>query len=290
MIDAARVPSSVPGKTRREKRVNASKSPHLPRPQGSSNRQTRIALFAGFGGLLFLLGVLGLSAISFLSQIKIREEKIREDYVSRGRVLQSLRSDIYTSGTYIRDFLLDTNDAFAAGHRDQFLETQRQLLNEAAEYHRLVGAGDSAPVDQLAGELTAYIRALAPVLKWNAAERQARAYSFMQDELLPRRMSALTLADHIQQISEKQLEQNSAAVSVMLSSFRVKLLLLLILTAASGLTLAGIALWRLLGLEDESQRRFAEVVGTREELKRLSSGTGVRAGERAEKNLPRASR
>jgi signal transduction histidine kinase len=57
----------------------------------------------------------------------------------------------------------------------------------------------------------------------------------------------------------------------MLSSFRAKFLLLLILTAVTGLTLAGIALWRLLGLEDESQRRFAEVVGTREELKRLSA-------------------
>jgi signal transduction histidine kinase len=93
----------------------------------------------------------------------------------------------------------------------------------------------------------------------------------MQDELLPRRMSALSLADNIQQISENQLEQNGAAVSVMLSSFRAELLLLLVLAAAIGLILAGIALWRLLSLERESQRRFAEVVGTREELKRLST-------------------
>jgi signal transduction histidine kinase len=237
----------------------------------SSNRQTRIALFAGFGGLLVLLGILGLSAISFLSQIKVREEKIRRDYVSRERVLQDLRSGIYTSGTYVRDFLLDTNDAFAAGHREQFLETQRKLQNELAEYRRLVGAGDSGPVDEFAAELDAYMHALTPVMSWNSAERHARAYAFTQDELSPRRMSALSLADHIQQISENQLEQNSAAVSVMLSSFRAELLLLLVLAAASGLTLAGIALWRLLSLEQESQRRFAEVVGTREELKRLST-------------------
>jgi signal transduction histidine kinase len=239
--------------------------------QGSSHRQTRIALFAGFGGLLVLLGVLGLSAISFLSQIKVREEKIREDYVNRDRVLQNLRSDIYTSGTYVRDFLLDTNDAFAAGHRDQFLETQRQLRNEVAEYHRLNGGADPASADELASEVAAYVKALAPVLNWNAPERHARAYAFMQDELLPRRMSALSIADHIQQISERQLEQNSNTVSVMLSSFRAKLLLLLLLTAASGLALAGISLWRLLGLEHESQRRFADVVGAREELKRLSA-------------------
>ena len=251
--------------------MSAPRSPLITAPQGSSNRQTRIALFAGFGGLLILLGVFGLSAISFLSQIKIREEKIRRDYVNRDRVLQNLRSDIYTSGTYVRDFLLDTNDAFAAGHRDQFLETQRKLQNEVADYRRLIGAGDLGPVEQFATELAEYMKALSPVLTWNASERHARAYAFMQDELLPRRMSALSLADNIQQISEKQLEQNGAAVSVMLSSFRTELLLLLVLAAVSGLTLAGISLWRLLGLEHEAQRRFAEAVGTREELKRLST-------------------
>jgi signal transduction histidine kinase len=246
-------------------------SPSLTSRRASIRWQTRIALFAGFGGLLVLLGVIGISAVSFLSQIKDREETIRRDYVNRDRVLQNLRADIYTSGTYVRDFLLDPNDAFAAGHRDQFLETQQKLRSEIAEYRHLIGAGDVAPVDQLVTELDEYMKALAPVLNWNATERQARAYPFMQDELLPRRMSALGLADHIQQLSESQLEQNGVAVSVMLSSFRAKLLLLLILTAITGLTLAGIALWRLLGLEDESQRRFAEVVGTREELKRLSA-------------------
>ena len=247
------------------------KSPPLTLHHSSPHRQTRIALFAGFGGLLVLLGVLGLSAISFLSQIKAHEEKIRQDYVNRNRILQNLRSDIYTSGTYIRDFLLDTNEAFAAGHRDQFLETQRQLGNEVAEYRRVNGSADLAPVSQLAGELTAYMKALAPVLNWDAAERRTRSYAFMQDELLPRRMSALSFADHIQQISERQLEQNSAAVSVMLSSFQAKLLLLLVLTAVSGLALAGISLWRLLNLEQESQRRLADAISTREELKRLST-------------------
>jgi signal transduction histidine kinase len=235
------------------------------------HRQTRIALFVGFGGLLVLLGVLGLSAASFLSQIKGREETIRKDYVDRERVLQHLRSEIYTSGTYVRDFLLDTNDIFAAGHREQFLATQRQLHTELTLYQTLTPGEDKGPVNSLKRELETYLSALAPVLNWNAAERRERAYSFMQDELLPRRMSALNLADRVQQVSENQMEQNGADVSALLSSFRTKLLLLLILTAFIGLTLAGVALWRLLGLERESQRRFAEVVGTREELKRLSA-------------------
>ena len=78
------------------------------------NRQTRLLLWIGFGGLLLLMGVLGLSAISFLYQIEIRQEKLRQDFVERDRTLERLRANIFLSGTYIRDFLLDTNEVLAA--------------------------------------------------------------------------------------------------------------------------------------------------------------------------------
>lgn len=239
--------------------------------QGSSHRQTRFLLFAGFGGLLLLLGFFGLSAISFLSQIKVREEKIRQDYVSRDGVLQKLRSSIYTSGTHVRDFLLDSSDARAAEDRRQFLETRLQIESEIAEYQALVPSTEREPFRELSQSLAAYLKAITPVLDWTASERHARASAFMQDELLPRRMSALSLADRIQQITESQLEASSAAVSVLLSSFRVKLLVLLVLTVLGGFALAGIALWWLLRLEHESQLRFTEVVSTQQELKRLSA-------------------
>jgi signal transduction histidine kinase len=48
-------------------------------------------------------------------------------------------------------------------------------------------------------------------------------------------------------------------------------MLLLVLAIGAGIALAGVALWRLLRLEHESQLRFDEVVSTREELKRLSA-------------------
>jgi len=104
----------------------------------SPQRQTRLVFFLGFGGLLLLMGIFGASAMSFLSQISVREERIRQDYVTRDRVLQSLRSEIYTSGTHIRDFLLDTNDALAIEHREQFLDTQHKIEEGTAEYRSLL--------------------------------------------------------------------------------------------------------------------------------------------------------
>ena len=239
--------------------------------KSSADRQTRFVFIVGFGGLLMLLGVLGVSAISGLSQIKIREEKIRQDYLARDRVLQSLRAEIYTSGTHIRDFLLDTDEALALEHRAQFLETQRQIEDGITAYRSLVRAGDEQSFREFSQELASYMSAISPVLNWTAADRNSRASSFVQTELLPRRMSALGLADRIQKISEAQLEESSEAVSVMLSSSRGRLLILLVLAGVMGVTLAGVAFWRLLRLESEARARFDEVVSTREELKRLST-------------------
>ena len=239
--------------------------------QGSSHRQTRVLLFAGFGGLLLPLGFFGLSAISFLSQIKVREERIRQDYVSRDGVLQKLRSTIYTSGTHVRDFLLDSSATRATEDRRQFFESRHQIESEIAEYQTLLRPTEREPFRELSQGLAAYLNTIAPVLEWNESERHARASAFMQDELLPRRMSALRLADRIQQITEGQLEASSAAVSVLLSSFRVKLLVLLVLTGLGGTALAGITLWWLLRLEHESQLRFTEVISAQQELKRLSA-------------------
>ncbi|HEY4086266.1 MAG TPA: histidine kinase [Bryobacteraceae bacterium] len=240
-------------------------------PDNLSHRQTRIVFFFGFGGLLFLMGFLGISAISALSDIRVREDGIRGDYLGRERVLQDLRASIYTSGTHIRDFLLDTDEALAREHSEQFLETQRQIEDGTAKYRTLVRPGDEQAFRQFAEELASYMHAITPVLSWTPAERKERSSSFVQNELLPRRMSALSLADRTQKISERQLDESSYEVTGMLESIRGRLLFLLILAIALGMALAGVALWRLLRLESEAKLRFDEIVSTREELKRLSA-------------------
>jgi signal transduction histidine kinase len=57
----------------------------------------------------------------------------------------------------------------------------------------------------------------------------------------------------------------------MVAALRFRLMLLIALTVLTGVALAALVLWRLLRLENESSLRFQEVLGTREELKRLSA-------------------
>ena len=239
--------------------------------QSSSRRQTRALLWAGFGGLLLLMSGLGISAISFLYRIEVRQEQIRRDYVERDRALEKLRSSIFLSGTYVRDFLLDTSEGMASGHRAQFLETQRDIETGLAGYRRFLRPGEQEAFDQLSRELAAYLAAVTPALNWTPAQRRAEGYTLVQEEVLPRRMLAVGLADRIQQMSEKQLEVSSAEVSDLFSSFRAKLLVLLVLTLCAGIVLASTTLWRLFRLEKESSFRFEEVLKARRELEHLSA-------------------
>jgi len=228
-------------------------------------------LWAGFGGLLLLMGLLGLSAISFLYQIEIRQEKIRQDFVERDRTLERLRSSIYLSGTYIRDFLLDTSETAAAGDKARFLETRRDIGQRLGEYRRLLRPRERDAFEQLDAELSDYLKAVSASLDWTAAERRARGYALIQEQVLPGRMMAVGLADRIEQMSQQQLETSSADVSDLFASFRLKLLALLLLTVTAGVVLAGISLWRLFRLENEARLRFHEVARAREELARLSA-------------------
>jgi len=249
-------------------------------------RPARVLLWAGFGGLLLLMSVLGLCSISFLYQIEIRQERLRQDFVDRDRTLERLRSSIFLSGTYVRDFLLDTDPARAAHHRAQFLDIERVIAAGIEEYRPLVRSDERKPFQQLTNELAQYLNTVRPALDWPAEERQQRGQRLVQDEVLPRRMTAVTLADQIQKLSEKRLEATSQSLGELFASFRRNLIILLSLTISIGISLAGVTLWRVFRLEDEAESRFLEVLVAREELQKLSADL-VSAQEEERRRLSR---
>jgi signal transduction histidine kinase len=250
--------------------MSATKS-SLNRSQDSSYRQSRIFLFAGFGGLLLLMSILGLSAVSSISRIELQEEKIRKEYLVRDRALENLRSNTYLSGTFIRDFLLAGDDRSAARSKAQFLDKARDIQVELESYRNLITLQTRQPFLQFRTELLSWFSDLQPVLEWDAAMRRLKGYVLMQDQVLPRRTVVLESADRVQQVAERDLERSSEAVGNMVSDLRFRLMVLIALTVLTGVVLAAVVLWRLLRLENESSLRFQEVLKTREELKRLSA-------------------
>src|SRR5215471_5144464 len=68
---------------------------------------TRLALAAGFGGLLLIITLAGVDTLRVLRQIRHNGEEIRQEFLFRNHVLNNIRSDLYLSGTYVRDYLLE---------------------------------------------------------------------------------------------------------------------------------------------------------------------------------------
>ena len=233
--------------------------------------QTRLLLWCGFGGLLLLMVVVGVSALSFMYQIQVRQEKIRADYVERDLTLEKIRSDIYISGTYVRDYLLDSSEENAATHKAAFLEARGRIESGVRDYERLVRPAERAVFDQFRKETRDYLDTVSPAVAWTAAERRARGAAFVQDQVLPRRSLAVDLTDRVHALTERQLEASSLEVGDLFSNFRTRLVLLLAFTLGIGLALAGSSLRRILALEREGESRFQEILRTQAELKRLSS-------------------
>src|SRR5216684_202661 len=127
----------------------------------------RLVLSVGFGGLLLLMGFAGFDSIQTLRQIQKSNDDIREDFLSRTRVLEQIRSDLYVSGTYVRDYLLEPESQKAESHRLSLLQTRSEMDSELQKYRALLSKQEFDPFHNLTQELAVYWKVLEPVLLWN---------------------------------------------------------------------------------------------------------------------------
>ncbi len=225
----------------------------------------------GFGGLLLLLAFMGLDSLSILGEIQTQNQRIREDYFNRDRTLEQLRSDIFLSGTYVRDLLLEQEPNQANIHRSELQQTRARIDTNVSAYQRVLRNEERQPFQEFTTELNAYFDSLRPALEWNADQRKEYGYAFMKDSLLPRRMMIVHLADKIGEVNQRQLEAGNLQISNLFAGFRRTLIGLLILTLLCGALLAWISMQRILRLEQISAGRFGEAEHAREELRHLSA-------------------
>jgi signal transduction histidine kinase len=252
----------------------------------SQGPPTGVLLWIGFGGLIALLGFAGVSGLSVVREIQIRNQRIRTDYVKRSRVLEQLRSDIYLSGTYVRDFLLETDNARAESYRTEFERTRERIKQGVAEYQAMPHPLEAGVFPYLTKALSGYFDALKPALQWNADERRRLGPVFMHREVLTRRMTMINLANQVSQVNQRQLESGNRLVEQLFWSFRRRLVLVLILTVSVGILLAGFSTYRILQLEREAGQRLKEVVQARREAQDLSARL-VDAQEHERRNISR---
>ena len=233
--------------------------------------KSRWVLAAGFGGLLLLLTFAGADMLDTLGGIQASNDSIREDFLRRTHVLERIRTDLYVSGTYVRDYLLEPESGKAEGHRDSLMETKRDMDMALAEYQGLLTVQEAGAFQRLTRELASYWNVLEPVFHWNAEKRMRDGFPFLRDEVFPRRQAMLGIADQIRDIDESQLNAVKLLGQRTDSQFRRRLTLTLGLTVGVGLLLAVFCIGKIVQLERETARHFDEIENARMELQQLSA-------------------
>jgi len=240
---------------------------------------SRLVLVAGFGGLLLLAAFAGFDGIQALGQIRAANDRFREDFLRRTRLLERIRGDVYVSGTYVRDYLLEPESGKAEGHRYGLLESRKDTDAALAAYRALLTGQEQAPFEGLVRELDAYWRVLEPVFQWTPEQRQRSGFFFLRDEVFPRRMSMLDIADQIRSLNEAQLNEGRSRVEALFAQFQRRLVVAVVLTMGIGLLLASFSVRKILDLE-------AEGAASRVALQQLSARL-VEAQEQERRSISR---
>src|SRR5271166_1432870 len=101
-------------------------------------KQSRAVLLAGFGGLLVLMVFAGVDGLQVLRRMQNSSATIQRDFLERNRVLNQIRSDVYLSGTYARDYLLDPEPATAEKNRTELRRLREEMDAILAGYAGLM--------------------------------------------------------------------------------------------------------------------------------------------------------
>lgn len=234
-------------------------------------RSSRIALMVGFGGLLSVMVLAGIDTLRVLQQFRHSDDQIRRRYLAQNHVLNDIRSDVYVSGTYVRDYLLDPDPERAEAYRKS-LEDVRNHMESALESYR----GQVAPLEirhyiALRTELMNYWEILTPISRWDAAERRRSGYTFLRDDVFPRRQNMLAIADRIANLNEQQLNAGNDEVVSLLLRFQDRLILTLVAALIMGFGMALFTMRKILRLENQAHMRYEEVADARGQLKGLSA-------------------
>jgi signal transduction histidine kinase len=213
----------------------------------------------------------GIDGLRVLRRMQRRSASIQSDFIERGRVLNQIRSDVYLSGTYARDYLLDPERGAADKSKTELRRLRREMDATLANYSRLMQPEERQPLEGLRRNLTEYWEALDPVLLWSADRRREDGYAFVRDVVIPRRLVMLSLADEIDEVNRRQVSAGNALVAGLFSEFRNRLLVTLVLTLALGSLLALFATRRILDLESQTTSQYTEVTEARGQLRSLSA-------------------
>ena len=248
------------------------------------------ALWFGFTGLLLLMAGLAIDSGRLLRNVAATSAGLRRESRERDGLLDQLRTDIYHSGTVVRDYLLEVDDARAQGHKTELERVRARIDDTLGSYAAKVPESERIAFKDLRDYVESYWKSLAPSLQWNAAARRKQGEGFLRDVVIPRRAEIVQLARQVTALNERDLDRGEESLQALQSQFRQRVTVISIIALILGGIPGGDHHPQGAASRKEAEARYQEAEEARRELGKLSESPGDGAGRGAAESLPRAAR
>src|SRR5260370_11605676 len=110
-----------------------------------------VPLLAGWGGLVVILSLAAADALFAFREIRIESARIRRSFLARHHALDEIRSGIFLSGTFVRDYLLAPSQIIADTQWVELQNLQAQTDAAIRTYSGALAAGELAPLRSVTG-------------------------------------------------------------------------------------------------------------------------------------------
>jgi len=254
--------------------------------EGGMRHRPWVVLLAGFGGLLLLMAAAEAGAVLFLNGLRQSGTELQGHFLERNRTLERLRSNIYLSGTYVRDYLLAPETHGAQAQLIALDGLRRDTEIALTTYAQTLEPEEKAPFQALRSQIEEYWKVLDRTFAWTPEQRDQFRSAFFYQELVPRRTSMLQIADRIAALNEDALRRGDSQLGTLFGKLQLWLVVMSIVTLAGGAGLAVLTTSHILKLEGEVDRRLQESVHAQASLQELSAKL-VRAQEDERRALSR---
>jgi len=243
-------------------------------------------LWIGFAGLLSLMVFIAVDSGRMLRSVAATSVTLRRESRGRDALLDLLRTDIYHSGTIVRDYLLETDDAGAASQKVE-LETVRTRIDDTLQrYEQTFPQSERNAFRDLHSLIDSYWQSLAPVLQWSSVARRNLGDEYLHNVILPRRAEIVQLAKQVTLLNERDLDTGEDRLQALQAHFRQRVTIISVVALLIGALLASVIIHRMQHLERQTEARYREVEDARRELRKLSDRL-VTAQEEERRNLSR---
>jgi signal transduction histidine kinase len=226
---------------------------------GQRRLRPALVLSAGFGGLLLFILAAAIGTLVLLDRVRADDTRIRQAFLGRLRALEQIRSEIYLSGTDMRDFLLSAAPGGGDVPRSDIVAIQARTRAALDRYGRSLDPAEQDAFQALRSEIDAWWQVLQTAFQWTPGERGRLRYTFFYEQLVPRRTTMLRIADRIAEINELGLNRAEERLAASAENLRWSLLVTFGITLLGGIVLAVSTTGLSLRLEREVEQRRADL-------------------------------